>query len=305
MEIANMGTILTIGDSVPWGQGLLEVHKFDTIVAEETGRALVRLAHSGALLGRLGIGGGDTAIDGEIPVPSPTAAEQIAGYDGYQEVDLVLLSGGINDVDIRSLVNPSVNVDTIMEWTDEACLHNMQDILLDLDRRLTHPKAIVLVIGYYPIFSSASGIPAAQIQGFLEIHGVASSAPILGPQWSLSSLTGAVIERCEAFWRTSDAALNQAVDACNEKILSDRFRFVRLPFTADNALFAPHSLLWELSPTLDPEDEARDARAKVSEAMYGDLLHLPQWIQCVHASVGHPNIDGAALIATTILNALG
>lgn len=41
--------ILTLGDSVTWGQGLLDEYKLDRVFAE--GRPLTRLAHSAAILG--------------------------------------------------------------------------------------------------------------------------------------------------------------------------------------------------------------------------------------------------------------
>jgi lysophospholipase L1-like esterase len=49
-----------------------------------------------------------------------------------------------------------------------------------------------------------------------------------------------------------------------------------------------------------PEDEVSDPRAVACQALYGDLVHVPQWIQCVRASTGHPNVEGAALIANTL-----
>ncbi|HEY6413494.1 MAG TPA: hypothetical protein VIX42_07395, partial [Edaphobacter sp.] len=76
--------------------------------------------------------------------------------------------------------------------------------------------------------------------------------------------------------------------------------FVKLPITEAKAMWAPNSLLWELSPILEPEDEVADTRSVVCENIYGDVVHIPQWIQCVRASTGHPDVAGAAAIAQVL-----
>jgi len=66
-------------------------------------------------------------------------------------------------------------------------------------------------------------------------------------------------------------------------------------------MWAPQSRLWQLGPLLEPEDEVASARTTQCEQRYGDLVHIPQWIQCVRASAGHPNVAGAQAIADAIL----
>lgn len=69
-------------------------------------------------------------------------------------------------------------------------------------------------------------------------------------------------------------------------------------------MWASHSLLWELTPLLLPEDEVAQERGQTCDRLYGDLVHIPQWTVCVRASAGHPNSQGAAAIATVLSKAL-
>ena len=68
--------ILTLGDSVNWGQGLLPENKFDRIVQQKIGAesTLETIAHSGAIIG---IHTRDmAAANGEIPLSYPTIINQ-------------------------------------------------------------------------------------------------------------------------------------------------------------------------------------------------------------------------------------
>jgi hypothetical protein len=52
MVMANNFRVVTLGDSVTWGQGLLGAEKFDAMAAAALGpNAPQRLAHSGAVIG--------------------------------------------------------------------------------------------------------------------------------------------------------------------------------------------------------------------------------------------------------------
>ena len=61
------------------------------------------------------------------------------------------------------------------------------------------------------------------------------------------------------------------------------------------------ALLWELNELLLPEDEVSDPRGAACGALYGDIVHFPKLLQCQRASTGHPNVEGAATIANTLL----
>ena len=291
--------IVTLGDSVCWGQGLVEEHKFDYLFAQEKGLPLARVAHSGAVIG--------TASDasrevepGEIPVGAPSIWQQMLAYPSWPQVELVLLNGGINDVSLTRILNPATSAAHLEQLVDQFCRQGMSDLLQAAAVKLTLPNARIAVLGYYPILSSQSGGSERQVQSLLEIHGVATSSVVMGDGFSLSDVTPTIVSNCVTFWKSSNIALQAAVDAVNANPGQKKCIFVKLPFAEQNAMWAPQSLLWELTPLLLPEDEVSDQRGKACEALYGDLVHIPQWIQCVRASAGHPNVAGAARIAATL-----
>jgi hypothetical protein len=180
----------------------------------------------------------------------------------------------------------------------------MKELLEATAGRLTLPDARLAVVGYNPLLSGQSGETETQFRSLLEMHGVATSSIIADDEFSLSDLVPKVVENCLTFWNRSDNALQAAVNAVNGKIGRKACVFVKLPFEEDNAMWASQSLLWELTPLLLPEDEVSGPRGKVCETLYGDAVHIPQWIQCVRASAGHPRVEGAAKIAAALLAVL-
>lgn len=295
--------ILTVGDSVCWGQGLKEEHKFDFLIAQAKSLMLTRVAHSGAVIGT----SNDSATEieqGEIPVSWPSVWQQVLAEKDWSQVEIALLNGGINDVSLTRILNPAVQAKQVADLVNQFCNIGMQDLLLATAGKLTLPNARIAVVGYYPIFSNQSGATEIQFKSLLELHGITSSSVFAEEALSLDSLIPNVVENCLTFWTRSNDALQTAVDSVNGKLGRNVCRFVKLPFTEANALWAPQALLWELTPLLLPEDEVSGPRGKVCEVLYGDVVHVPRWIQCVRASVGHPNVQGAAKIAEALLASL-
>ena len=116
----------------------------------------------------------------------------------------------------------------------------------------------------------------------------------------MDALIPTIVDNCMTFWKSSDVAFQAAIDAVNAKLGRSVCVFVKLPFAENNAMWALQSLLWELTPLLSPEDEVSGPRGAACEALYGDVVHIPQWITCVRASAGHPKVEGAASIAQTL-----
>src|ERR1700719_3958067 len=95
--------MLVLGDSVTWGQGLNDYNKFYRLVFDQVSMKHPRLqpvmlAHSGAAIGK-----GDTStwrsLPGEVPSSGPTILHQCDQYDDPSSVRVILMNGGINDVD--------------------------------------------------------------------------------------------------------------------------------------------------------------------------------------------------------------
>jgi hypothetical protein len=295
--------IFTIGDSVSWGQGLIEPHKFDVIVANSKARQLKRSAHSGATIGTRT----DSSAEiepGEIPIASPSLWQQVLAQGDWSQFELVLVNGGINDVSLTRILSPWTSTEQLKQWIDQFCNQAMQGLLVEIANRLGRPDARIAVLGYYPILSSQSDLTSVHFQSLLELHGVATSSVIQSDAFSLSDLVPSVVENCLTFWRSSGDALRTAVANVNKSLGREMCLFVPLPFSEENAMWAEKSLLWELTPILLPEDEVSDPRAEVCKTLYGDVVHIPMWIQCVRASAGHPRVEGAARIAEALIAAL-
>lgn len=295
--------ILTLGDSVTWGQGLQDEHKFDRILA--SGKPLTRLAHSGAILGSKG----DSSTQKEhpeIPVGYPSVWQQIALVDDWNDVDVVILNGGINDISLNRILNPWIPADQIAQLANQFCATEMERILSKLVS-LAMQGARLLIVGYYPILSSQSNpVDEKQPRMLMEMHGVATSSVAMNTTIDIESLVPRVVENCIAFWQASTQSLKSAVDAANAVVGHPMCLFVDSGLTEENALWADSPLLWELDAQLEADDEVKTLRDQECASCYGDLVHLPEWGQwytCCRASVGHPNVAGAAKIASQLARA--
>jgi hypothetical protein len=141
----------------------------------------------------------------------------------------------------------------------------------------------------------------------MEMNGVATSSAAMDRTLEVTALFPQILANCTAFWRTSAQGLQAAVNDANEALGRATSIYIDPGFSEANSLWAPDPLLWELSPILDAEDEVTVLRDRACDALYGDLVHLPQWGQwyiCYRASVGHPNVAGAAKIAAVLATAL-
>src|SRR5215204_4230742 len=114
--------ILVVGDSIMWGQGLINADKYFSQIPNEirayikdnTGKDIpVRIqsvpAHSGA---EIGVKNQKPVrnFDGEIPSPTPTIIKQVENFNPTPPtgrlIDLVVVDGCINDVDILNILHP-------------------------------------------------------------------------------------------------------------------------------------------------------------------------------------------------------
>jgi hypothetical protein len=287
-----------MGDSVQWGQGLADPDKFDVLVAAAVGGAapatITRLAHSGAVIGKNPVTG--NPANGEVPVSRPTIIEQCDNFnDSPGTVDLVLLNGGINDVDIRTILNPLVPSAILHNRTVSFCHDSMLALLQKVSAKFNQPSCRILVTGYYPILSNQSHFPS--VLGLLGVHLIAPP-----PFMEENIVIQAVIDHCEQFFTQSTAALRQAVTDAGDA----RISFIDPGFTDANSVFAPNAFLWGLNddpPDFSPQDEVVAERHAACDIAFNeiDIVHREQ---CYRASAGHPNQAGARQYASQILAAL-
>jgi len=209
--------LLVLGDSIMWGQGLIEQHKawyqVKSWLKENTSRDVRENveAHSGAVVGVNDVPWSyDAPPDGEVSSAVPTVNHELdralKSYANPSQVDLVLVDGCINDVDVRNLLNAANSSDDVKRMATEKCGMPMQALL----RRVANsfPSAHVVVTGYFPIISEKtpdSLLMKAMTRMFYQP----------GPKpakLKRKNLRESLIAVSRTWYQASNAALGDAVD---------------------------------------------------------------------------------------------
>jgi lysophospholipase L1-like esterase len=301
--VADNFRIVSIGDSVVWGQGLLSNQKFDFLVQQALlprypgGVTLESLAHSGAVIGATGASGAPQP--GEVPAARLSILEQCGQYaNSPGTVDLVLMNGGINDVGVASILNPFSLIPTLDARVKHACHDGMLALLRAVAAKFSNPAGRILVTGYYPILSARSD--PAGVTKLLGLFGIAV------PDFldEVADFVNPVLGRCQAFFEDSTECLSQAIAEAGDP----RIAFVPSGFTDANSVFVPGtSLLWGigLDDDLSPQDPAAAARRPLCDIAHPGGSQVLARELCYRASAGHPNVQGAAQYSRQILAALG
>lgn len=336
--------MLVLGDSIMWGQGLKPEQKISWRIKcwlqEKTGREVHDRveAHSGALLA----GASTTpprfkSNDGEVNLPFPTINEQLDNAVSFygpsrSKVELILVDGCINDVDVSNLLNAGASPEWLRERITTRCGAGMHDLL----RRITDsfPNAHVVVTGYYRIVSTStadnafirllvkklnSGRPEAQLMTYKEMR-------------------ERLITISELWYKVSTSSLSEAVSKVNEELgdksLPARVVFVEIEFWPEHSFSASNTLLWNFmfgstnlsgfrkiivalslgTAAYKPNDDVRDSRVKNCNETFKapkaskDRKETEEekrdrknrLLICRYASLGHPNRMGALIYTEAI-----
>ncbi len=294
--------IVVLGDSVPWGQGLLDHHKYAHLVAAGlsagTTPAVEMYAHSGAIIDSSGKLGGEVdpcdSCSHEIPLPAPTIRAQIRKVPSPASADFVLLNGGINDVDIHRVLNPLTRTQDLSRYVQDACYAGMKLLLAEASAAFVNAEWVVIT-GYYPYLSDKSD--QSLIQDLLSIIGIS-----LPEHLPADPLLRQVTRLAMQFWKESDAAIAQAVAETAARP-PRKLVYVPGPLQEENSLFAADPWLFGLANGINPQDEVAQPRKAACDSCYKTPPELMQHEQCRIASVGHPNVTGAQKYADAILAA--
>ena len=273
---------LFLGDSIVWGQGLREEDKFSTAIVQwinewhpQRRAYKVVKAHAGAIIGDGVSPEIDPHCHPEVPQGFPSIHQQCAAVENPEDVDLVVLNGGINDVSVRSLFNPGTTEQDLRSHMRYAFGTLFADLLATVHRKF---PAKILVLGYYPILSEASSIAA--VAPMASLYGVGTGGQMGWKPWKR------VTRNAATFWTYSNELMEQTITALG----SDRVVFVRPGFTSENAAFAPQPWVFGMKlPQLTPEDEMVEDRKRFC-LMQPDATKREF---CLRSSVGHPNRWGA------------
>jgi hypothetical protein len=294
--------MIVLGDSVTWGQGLLPAQKFSTLVYSQLpsqtpdNSSLTVLAHSGATIGVCATIS-KPALDGEVPDSYSTVIQQCASYENRPEAaDVVIVNGGINDVDVFTIVNPLTDSDDLHELINQHCYLDMLTLLGQVTAKFTNPATRIVVPSYFPILSRESD--PIRLPHFLGLYGV-QLTPLLTNLGDI--VFDKIFDHCRMSNEKSGACLGKAVTEINQQQGGKRVRFAQVPFTASNSVLAPDAWLWGIKADSSPEDPVRRQRHAACDLDERDPIRRDL---CYRASVGHPNITGAKQFAQAILSTL-
>ncbi len=250
--------MLVMGDSVVWGQGLLEDQKFYTLVRKELARRLghdvniVNKSHSGATI--MSYNKTNLVEPGEVPLTTPTLWQQleaaIAGYHCEERVgqknkpstpkyrckgvDLVLLNGGINDIGVPKILNPLTSEQTIKKASRKYCYQRMKEFLDEV--LATFDNATVVVTGYFQIIcAGAGGTNPNTIRDLVKAylgHGKKNEQKIEKTDgkkhdWLIDKMS----EHSAVWKKASDDDLKMSVDDANKAAGASRAIFVKVDFS--------------------------------------------------------------------------
>ena len=332
--------MLVLGDSILWGQGLREQQKswyrVKCWLQDRTGRIVdvTMKAHSGAMMDR---SPGETqsysSPNREVNLPFPSINEELddalKDYGDGAKVDLVLLDGCINDVDVRNLLNASINSDVIRERTNQSCGVAMTQLL----RRVVQsfPNAHVIVPSYYRIISQDTDDNAFIRLLVKKLAG----QPVEGRRMTDKEMRDRLIANSEMFYAVSTATLREAVRQVNEELEArsskQKVLFADIQFWPEHAFSAKDTLLWTFvyastnlsgfrkllvaltlgTSAYNANDAVRKERIESCKQTYKKPKAPKETkvekqnrenrlLACRYASLGHPNQMGALIYAEAI-----
>jgi hypothetical protein len=320
--------LLVIGDSLIFGQGLKEENKFYTLVKNWLQTELKRevklnlKAHSGARislrsedLNGLKRGGknDETYYNREVPLAFPSIESQIKiarkDYENPQNVDLIMLTGGITDLEVPDILNGKGDEAKLKADIVKYCRDSMFNLLEQSAN--TFPNAKIIVIGYYPPLSPKSK-GGKIFNAMLELYKIPRllkpiANNVLTRQF-LQGLKKRAIKRSQIWVEDSDREFQNAVTELNEKLDKPRAFFVQSPINEENCYGTKNSLLWEMGKKGKTNDEIYDAR-KIGCSIELDEITKTTKLNYSHrfcelSGLGHPNIEGSKAYAEAVKDKL-
>jgi hypothetical protein len=332
--------MLVLGDSIMWGQGLKPEQKFSWRIKcwlqEKTNRDVIQtvFAHSGALITGATESPRFKSNDGEVNLPYPSINEELdharAFYGpGNGKVNLILLDGCVNDVDVSNLLNVTTDPNWLRERIHTNCKVGMHDLL----KRVTDsfPNAQVIVPSYYRIISASTADNA-----FIRL--LAKSLNNESPEarrMTDKEMRERLIKLSELWYRVSTADIREAVETTNSELaarsLPPRVSFVEIDYWPEHSFSGDNTLLWNFifgstnlsglrkfivilsfgTTAYKPNDEVRESRIRscketfkepkgVKETPAEKSSRKDHLLICRYASLGHPNEMGALVYTEAI-----
>ena len=287
--------MVVIGDSIAWGNGLKRENKYYYLVADWLRKVRNQpvdvkvYAHSGATISS---DSGDSCknIDANFNSGCPTLIDQANSIEDQDDVDLILVSGGANDVGILKVLNLDMDANELYN-SCKSIEAPMNALLSDLLNKCKN--ANIIVTGYYPLCSEESNVDFI-IDHYEEITGHDKPNNL-----DKNDIKARFIENSNDFNRGFNEGLKAAVD----NYPSGRVTFVAVNFEPANCYGAKEKWLWELSFDLfslvKTDDEMFDYRNNHCNLDNNCDPSNKKDANRVNAA-GHPNRDGAKEYARAI-----
>lgn len=350
--------VCAVGDSVMWGEGLNTENKFAMRAATSLAQArgltpkLMLLAHCGAKIkatqaeridftnlfphlfnerqrNRFTVAddaGPDESptdlphLHGEIARAFPTIPYQLSSIpdDEAARVDVLLVTGGANDLDFETVFQQSGNFLEKLDHHYERIFHDDIIELLSAARRKC-PKALIVLTGYYSAFSSSSGFGGMKDM-FLELSGNKNAYQFLSTARLVSLAMGVsplawyldkrkneadhqikdAVELAQAtsesgesrahYWmRKAVSDINEAPEPELAEIRGPGVAFASPAFRPENCMFASQSFIWQRVHANSLDDDQRVVRASACprNALLGGMLTI--WLKLTQPLLDPPS----------------
>lgn len=302
--------MVVIGDSVAWGNGLNRDDKYYYIVAEWLHGKLSKpievtvYAHSCATIvnptGALG-----KSTNANLNSWYPTLMDQAYNIDNIEQVDLILVSGGINDVGVLNILDVYTSADIIRDRSD-SIYYSMRNLLSYLLSK--NEKTKIIITNYYPIISEDTDT--------YWLSTVYSLWVLINPKDSLNKFTNVpglrarLRENSYAFSGNSLTSLTNAIEDTDNG--ANRISLAMVNFKDSNSYAASDTWLWKLKSVVPPktDDDFYEERAKLCKPIgianmnfIFDEADTENYINYINA-MGHPNKNGSIEYARAIKSAI-
>jgi lysophospholipase L1-like esterase len=310
--------MVVFGDSVTWGDGLRETmdqtpgHKFSALVADwlaqNSGRSVERIvyAHSQA-----SILSSDTVSDtgarwpGDVNSFYSTISDQAecVPTETRADIELVLMNGCINDVGPFEVVSPANSTRKVAKLTRRFCGPPVESVLRKV--ATLYPRAVIIMVGYYPIISEQSDIDPFLdfLRLFFPEHWGHLPSKLKQPEEKdRAKEKSKSAENSTVFYDRSNELFGNAVNHVNRDLRNPRLYFVKVPFAAENAFGAhPNSYLWPIPTLLAMDEVYLDRQEQCLGPFALDPINLAV---CDLDPAAHPNPAGAKVYADEIVKVL-
>lgn len=321
--------MLVLGDSIASGHGLKEENKFYTLAKKWIENKISRdvnikvNAHSGttlslhedvaAALDRAEVDQ-KTALNPEINVDYPTVDKQIeiaaTEYTNASDVDLILLSGGINDITTTVILDPFGDDEKLRRDIGKYCRDQMTDLLRNASEKF--PNARIALLGYFPLVSPKTS-SGKFFNAYLDVLDVPRPLkPVVNnllTKQFFKTFQKRSAKRSRIWVAESNRCFREAVGKLNSSLGPARAVFVESPITEENCFGTRNPLVFGMGRKRRSEDETYDIRFAECQNAAADLERIPGLKYSVHfcriSGLAHPNVAGAKAYADAIIPALG